>query len=39
MFAGSREPNRIGRARIFVDKTIGLDAPGMVAPPRMVDAV
>jgi dihydroxyacetone kinase-like protein len=32
-------PNRIGRARMFADKTIGLDDPGMVALQRMVDAL
>ena len=33
------KPNRIGRARMFADKTIGLDDPGMVALLRMVDAL
>jgi dihydroxyacetone kinase-like protein len=33
------KPNRIGRARMFADKTIGLDDPGMVALQRMVDAL
>lgn len=33
------KPNRMGRARMFADKTIGLDDPGMVALQRMVDAV
>lgn len=33
------KPNRIGRARMFADKTIGMDDPGMVALQRMVDAV
>jgi dihydroxyacetone kinase-like protein len=32
-------PNRIGRARMFADKSIGLDDPGMVALQRMVDAL
>lgn len=32
-------PNRIGRARMFADKTIGMDDPGMVALQRMVDAL
>src|SRR5205814_8309063 len=29
-------PNRIGRARMFADKSVGLDDPGMVAILRMV---
>jgi dihydroxyacetone kinase-like protein len=33
------KPNRIGRARMFADKTIGLDDPGMVALQRMVDGL
>ncbi|MEJ2802215.1 DAK2 domain-containing protein [Comamonadaceae bacterium PP-2] len=33
------KPNRIGRARMFADKTIGMDDPGMVALQRMVDAL
>ena len=33
------KPNRVGRARMFADKTIGMDDPGMVALQRMVDAV
>lgn len=33
------KPNRIGRARMFADKTIGMDDPGMVALLRMVDAL
>ena len=33
------KPNRMGRARMFADKTIGLDDPGMVALQRMVDAI
>ena len=33
------KPNRIGRARIFGDRTIGLDDPGMVAFKIMVDAL
>ncbi|WP_208509520.1 DAK2 domain-containing protein [Variovorax paradoxus] len=33
------KPNRIGRARMFADKTIGLDDPGMVALQRMVDTL
>jgi len=33
------KPNRIGRARMFADRTIGMDDPGMVALQRMVDAL
>ncbi len=33
------KPNKIGRARMFADKTIGLDDPGMVALLRMVDSL
>ena len=33
------QPNRIGRARMFADKSIGLDDPGMVAVLRMVQAL
>lgn len=33
------KPNRIGRARMFADKSIGIDDPGMVALQRMVDAI
>ncbi|WP_077002980.1 DAK2 domain-containing protein [Variovorax sp. KK3] len=33
------KPNRIGRARMFADKTIGMDDPGMVALQRMVDSL
>lgn len=33
------KPNRVGRARIFADKTIGLDDPGMVAFRRMIDGL
>ncbi|WP_295550035.1 dihydroxyacetone kinase subunit L [uncultured Pseudacidovorax sp.] len=32
-------PNRIGRARMFADRTIGMDDPGMVALLRMVQAL
>ncbi len=35
----NQKPNRIGRARIFGDKTIGIDDPGMVAVKRMVDCL
>jgi dihydroxyacetone kinase-like protein len=34
-----RRPNRIGRARMFADRSIGLDDPGMVAVQRMVQAL
>ena len=33
------KPNRIGRARMFADQSIGLDDPGMVAVQRMVQAL
>jgi len=33
------KPNRIGRARMFADKTIGMDDPGMVALQRMAEAI
>lgn len=33
------KPNRIGRARMFAEKTIGMDDPGMVALQRMVEAL
>lgn len=33
------KPNRIGRARIFGDRTIGMDDPGMVAFKVMADAL
>jgi dihydroxyacetone kinase-like protein len=33
------KPNRVGRARIFADKTIGQDDPGMVALLRMVESL
>lgn len=32
-------PNRIGRARMFADRSIGLDDPGMVAMQRMVQSL
>ncbi len=32
-------PNRIGRARMFAEKSIGLDDPGMVAVLRMADSL
>jgi len=33
------QPNRIGRARMFGDKSIGQDDPGMVAILRMVEGL
>ncbi|MDB5859380.1 MAG: PTS-dependent dihydroxyacetone kinase [Ramlibacter sp.] len=33
------QPNRIGRARMFAERSIGLDDPGMVAVQRMVQAI
>lgn len=33
------KPNRIGRARMFADKSMGLDDPGMVAVLRMTEAL
>lgn len=33
------KPNRIGRARIFGERTIGMDDPGMVAFKVMVQAL
>ena len=33
------KPNRVGRARIWADKSIGLDDPGMVAFRRMIDGI
>jgi len=34
-----RRPSRIGRARMFAERSIGLDDPGMVAVQRMVQAL
>lgn len=34
-----QKPNRIGRARIFAERTIGMDDPGMVAFKVMVTAL
>lgn len=34
-----QKPNRIGRARIFAERTIGMDDPGMVAFQVMVTAL
>lgn len=33
------KPNRIGRARMFADRSIGMDDPGMVAILRMAQAL
>jgi dihydroxyacetone kinase-like protein len=33
------QPNRVGRARMFAERSIGLDDPGMVAVQRMVQAI
>lgn len=33
------QPSKIGRARIFAEKSIGLDDPGMVAVLRMVESL
>ncbi|MEJ8814160.1 DAK2 domain-containing protein [Variovorax ureilyticus] len=33
------KPNRIGRARMFAEKTIGMDDPGMVALLRMAESL
>lgn len=33
------KPNRIGRARMFADKSVGMDDPGMVAVLRMTEAL
>ncbi|MDR3537729.1 MAG: DAK2 domain-containing protein [Acetobacteraceae bacterium] len=32
-------PNKVGRARIWADRTIGLDDPGMVALKRIVESL
>jgi dihydroxyacetone kinase-like protein len=32
-------PSKLGRARMFGDKSIGLDDPGMLALRRVVDAL
>lgn len=34
-----QKPNRIGRARMFADKSIGMDDPGMVAVLRMTESL
>ena len=33
------KPNKLGRARMFGDKSIGLDDPGMLAVKRLVDGL
>lgn len=33
------QPNKIGRARMFADATVGHDDPGMLALARLVDAI
>ena len=33
------QPNRIGRARMFADRSVGLDDPGMLAFMALLDAV
>jgi dihydroxyacetone kinase-like protein len=33
------QPNRIGRARMFAERSIGLDDPGMVAVLRMAESL
>ncbi len=33
------QPNRVGRARIWADKSVGLDDPGMIAFRRMIDGI
>ena len=33
------QPNRLGRARMFGDKTVGLDDPGMLAVRRLLDGL
>jgi len=39
MTAFRNQPNKIGRARVYGDKTIGLDDPGMAAVTLMVEAL
>ncbi|AMJ61520.1 dihydroxyacetone kinase subunit L [Bosea sp. PAMC 26642] len=34
-----QRPNRIGRARMFAEKSVGLDDPGMLAFASLLDAV
>ncbi len=33
------KPNKVGRARIFADKTIGLNDPGMMALKRVIEGL
>ena len=33
------KPNRVGRARIWAEKSVGLDDPGMIAFRRMIDGL
>jgi phosphoenolpyruvate---glycerone phosphotransferase subunit DhaL len=33
------KPNKVGRARIWAEKSVGLDDPGMVAFKRMIDGL
>ncbi|WP_316980465.1 dihydroxyacetone kinase subunit L [Shumkonia mesophila] len=33
------KPNKVGRARIFADKTIGLNDPGMMALTRVIEGI
>ena len=33
------QPNKLGRARMFGDKSVGLDDPGMLAFRRLLDAL
>lgn len=33
------KPNRVGRARMFADKSVGIDDPGMLAVYHLLDAV
>jgi dihydroxyacetone kinase-like protein len=33
------KPNKIGRARVYADKSIGLEDPGMVAICRLIDSI
>ncbi|CAH2805361.1 MAG: Putative dihydroxyacetone kinase (EC, ADP-binding subunit [uncultured Caballeronia sp.] len=33
------KPNRIGRARMFTEKSVCLDDPGMIALLRMIESV
>jgi len=33
------QPNKIGRARMFPEKSVGMDDPGMIALKRMIEAI